>query len=83
MNTPDWMGSALCAQVGGDLWYPDKAGMADYEQSFAQRAKRVCSLCDVRADCLAYALENDERDGIWGGLTPNARQQLLRARRAA
>ncbi|WP_407672362.1 WhiB family transcriptional regulator [Parafrankia discariae] len=33
-----------------------------------REAKRICSGCEVRAECLEYALENDERFGIWGGL---------------
>ena len=30
----------------------------------------------VRQDCLEYALENDERFGIWGGLSERERRKL-------
>ena len=32
--------------------------------------------CDVRAECLEYALANDERFGIWGGLSERERRKL-------
>jgi hypothetical protein len=37
-------------------------------------AKELCGLCPVRRDCLNYALENDLREGIWGGLTEAERR---------
>jgi WhiB family redox-sensing transcriptional regulator len=39
----------------------------------------VCRSCDVRAECLEYALENDERFGIWGGMSERERRRLKRA----
>lgn len=36
----------------------------------------LCGRCPVRADCLAHALVEDERWGVWGGLTPRARRQV-------
>ena len=41
-------------------------------------AKRVCRSCDVRAECLEYALEHDERFGIWGGMSERERRRLKR-----
>ncbi|MEU2875029.1 WhiB family transcriptional regulator [Streptomyces sp. NPDC007070] len=37
-------------------------------------AKELCALCPVRRDCLNYALENDLREGVWGGLTAAERR---------
>lgn len=39
-------------------------------------AKKVCARCEVRLDCLEYALEVCELDGIWGGKTPTERRAL-------
>jgi WhiB family redox-sensing transcriptional regulator len=36
----------------------------------------MCQRCDVRQDCLDFALTHDERDGIWGGLTSKERKKL-------
>ena len=41
-------------------------------------AKRICTTCEVRAECLEYALEHDERFGIWGGLSERERRRLKR-----
>lgn len=41
-----------------------------------REAKRVCLTCDVRGDCLEYALANDERFGIWGGMSERERRKL-------
>ena len=43
---------------------------------FTRDAKRVCSGCSVRAECLEFALANDERFGIWGGLSERERRRL-------
>jgi WhiB family redox-sensing transcriptional regulator len=36
-------------------------------------AKKVCAGCDVKMECLDYALEKREEYGLWGGLTPRER----------
>lgn len=66
-----WMSFALCAQVDPDLPYP---GKGHYELVLA--AKQVCAGCEVRADCLAYALRHHEDQGVWGGLSVNERRRL-------
>jgi|688.fasta_scaffold18867_4 WhiB family redox-sensing transcriptional regulator len=53
---------------------------SDHKQTVVQQAKLVCGGCPVRAQCLAYALENTEI-GIWGGYTANERRMMLRASR--
>jgi WhiB family redox-sensing transcriptional regulator len=37
-------------------------------------AKAVCAGCPVAAACLQSAFANDERYGIWGGLTDRERR---------
>lgn len=32
-------------------------------------AQAVCAECAVKVECLTFALENDIRHGVWGGLT--------------
>jgi WhiB family redox-sensing transcriptional regulator len=43
-------------------------------------AKELCGLCPMKQLCLEYALEANEQDGIWGGLTRNERNALTRKR---
>ena len=64
-----WQERALCAQTDPEAFFPEKGGST-------REAKRVCVSCEVRAECLEYALANDERFGIWGGLSERERRRL-------
>ncbi|MBX3088755.1 MAG: WhiB family transcriptional regulator, partial [Cryobacterium sp.] len=57
-----WQADALCAQTDPEAFFPEKGGST-------REAKKICASCEVRAQCLEYALKNDERFGIWGGLS--------------
>jgi WhiB family redox-sensing transcriptional regulator len=46
------------------------------------QAKRICAGCQVREQCLDFALRNGERDGIWGGATPEDRIRVRRSEAA-
>lgn len=67
-------GPAPCEEGAPDAWWPARAGDVDD----AALAARCCVDCPARVECLAYALAADERDGIWGGLTPDQRASLGR-----
>lgn len=61
---------ALCTEVDqGDMFFPDKGGST-------VEAKRVCAGCPARAACLQRALDNDERFGVWGGLSERERRRI-------
>ncbi len=64
-----WQADALCAQTDPEAFFPEKGGST-------RDAKRVCNECPVREACLDYAMENDERFGIWGGLSERERRRL-------
>ncbi len=64
-----WQTDALCAQTDPEAFFPEKGGST-------RDAKKVCGSCNVRAQCLEYALANDERFGIWGGLSERERRRL-------
>jgi WhiB family redox-sensing transcriptional regulator len=67
-----WQERALCAQTDPEAFFPEKGGST-------REAKKICEVCPVREQCLAYALEHDERFGIWGGLSERERRRLKRA----
>jgi WhiB family redox-sensing transcriptional regulator len=73
---PEWMSRGICAQVGGDEWFPEKGGTT-------KRAKLICSRCPVQAECLQYALDEDIDWGVWGGASREERQFMRRERRTA
>lgn len=66
-----WQERALCAQTDPEAFFPEKGGST-------REAKAVCGSCEVRAECLEYALENDERFGIWGGMSERERRRYKR-----
>ena len=66
-----WQADALCAQTDPEAFFPEKGGST-------REAKKICQQCDVKAECLDYALANDERFGIWGGLSERERRRLRR-----
>lgn len=68
---PAWYADASCAQTDPELFFPGKGGSP-------KAAKRICARCPVAAQCLEYALENDEAFGVWGGTTENQRRGMRR-----
>jgi len=68
-NALAWQSDSLCAQTDPEAFFPEKGGST-------RDAKKICSSCEVRNQCLEYALENDERFGIWGGLSERERRKL-------
>lgn len=65
----EWQERALCAQTDPEAFFPEKGGST-------REAKRICQGCEVKDDCLEYALAHDERFGIWGGLSERERRKL-------
>jgi len=66
-----WQADALCAQTDPEAFFPEKGGST-------RDAKKICTTCEVKGECLEYALQNDERFGIWGGLSERERRKLRR-----
>ena len=64
-----WQERALCAQTDPEAFFPEKGGST-------REAKRICQGCEVKDECLEYALAHDERFGIWGGLSERERRKL-------
>ena len=70
----EWIRRALCIQVDPELFFPDQAASS-------RAAKEVCRQCPVIAECLALALANNERFGVWGGMSEEDRRRMRRGRR--
>ncbi|MER6528691.1 WhiB family transcriptional regulator [Streptomyces sp. NPDC001508] len=76
ITSPDlaWQEEALCAQTGADFFFPEPG-------SSVREAKRICGLCPIRSACLEFALDHDERFGVWGGMSEKERLELRRTPR--
>jgi WhiB family transcriptional regulator, redox-sensing transcriptional regulator len=71
LTADQWQDRALCAQTDPEAFFPEKGGST-------REAKKICLGCEVRHECLEYALAHDERFGIWGGLSERERRRLKR-----
>ena len=71
-----WTERALCKETDPEAFFPEKGGST-------REAKRICLGCEVKDDCLDYALAHDERFGIWGGLSERERRKLKKLERDA
>ena len=68
-----WQEQANCLGVDPDLFFPERGAST-------KEAKAVCRGCEVRAECLEYALCHGEKFGIWGGLSERERRRVRRQR---
>lgn len=68
-----WRVRASCIVADPDTFFPEKGGSV-------RDARKVCQKCEVKDQCLEFALENKEPFGVWGGLTQQERKALLRTR---
>ena len=69
----EWQANARCAEVDPEIFFPERGGSS-------KAARSVCNDCNVRTQCLEYALNNKEQFGIWGGTSERERRRLRRER---
>jgi WhiB family redox-sensing transcriptional regulator len=85
-------GEPPCSQVSPEAFFPEEPSDEVYEQARRNRksvpkpkytmeyeAKKICSECPYRVDCLIFALKNNE-PGIWGGTTEYERINIKRSK---
>ena len=65
----DWLEDAYCRNADPKIFFPDKGGDVSH-------AKDLCDRCPVVDECLDYAIENEEKFGTWGGMSPRERRRL-------
>lgn len=74
--TTEQRAQALCAQTDPELFFPEQGGNGT-------RAKMICAQCPIREACLEVAMANNERFGVFGGLSEPERDRLRAQRRKA
>lgn len=69
-----WREDAACLESGEDVSF-----FTDPEDLMSiSRAKAICATCPVAAECLTWAVETNQSEGIWGGHTPKERRAIRR-----
>jgi WhiB family redox-sensing transcriptional regulator len=69
----DFFGDAACKGTDTTVFFP-------VSDTFAGEAKAICAACPVAEQCLEYAVQTHQPDGVWGGLTAVERHRLIRRR---
>lgn len=81
----DWRHSAVCREEDPELFFP--VGNNGPALLQIEEAKEVCRRCPVMEQCLRWALETGQQDGVWGGMSEDERRSMKRranrARKAA
>ncbi|HWL48630.1 MAG TPA: WhiB family transcriptional regulator [Acidimicrobiia bacterium] len=70
----EWRERAACSGYRHTMFFP----VGDTAAAAIDRALEICMGCAVIDDCLEYALETNQRAGIWGGTTEDERRSLRR-----
>lgn len=65
-------GSVPCESYP-EIFFPEDIPEPDIRRQLTIIAKEMCSDCPVKIQCFEYALETDQRHGIWGGTSPDER----------
>ena len=69
---PDvWQDRAACFGKDPDVFFPTS-------EEEAGPALAYCGVCGMWNTCLAWALKNGERYGVWGGFTEQQRRRATR-----
>ncbi|MGX1913584.1 WhiB family transcriptional regulator [Streptomyces phaeochromogenes] len=72
----DWRHNAVCREEDPELFFPiGNTGPALLQ---IEEAKAVCRRCPVMEQCLRWALESGQAEGVWGGLSEGERRALKR-----
>lgn len=71
-----WQDDAECAEIASEFFFPDEDNLIAGNYKVA---RTICAGCPVKVQCLEYAVANDERFGMWGGLKPGERSRLVGA----
>jgi WhiB family redox-sensing transcriptional regulator len=73
----DWRHRSACLDEDPDLFFPlGKTGLQVLRQ--IEDAKAVCRRCDVREECLAWAITSGQEHGVWGGTSEDERRSIRR-----
>lgn len=71
-----WHDDAACQGADTTVFFPAS-------DNNAGPAKAICDTCPVAVECLEWAIETRQPDGVWGGMTAQERHRLVRRRQKA
>jgi WhiB family redox-sensing transcriptional regulator len=69
----DFFEDSACKGADTSVFFP-------VSENGGSEAKAICAACPVADQCLEYAIQTHQPDGIWGGLSAVERHRLVRRR---
>lgn len=72
----DWRHRAACLTENPELFFP--IGNTGPALAQVDEAKKVCARCDVRRECLNWAVQSGQDHGVWGGTSEDERRAMKR-----
>ena len=72
----DWRHAAICRDEDPELFFP--IGSTGPAATQVDQAKVVCQRCTVVQECLTWALETGQENGVWGATSEDERRALRR-----
>lgn len=76
----DWRSLSACLDADPELFFPLSAWGPSLTQ--LATAKAVCAGCEVRTECLHFALRTGQEYGVWGGTSEDERRTMRRTQLA-
>lgn len=83
---PRWRRRAACRGHDPEIWFPppprpyatrrEHADTRRARIAAEERAKAICAVCPVSLECLEFAMDNDIKEGVYGGMTPTERGKI-------
>lgn len=71
---PDLSRGACANTTDPDIFFDDAA--EEYDQ-VTPAVHLYCNVrCEIRAQCFAWAMDTNQKHGMWGGTTPRQRQKI-------
>mgnify|MGYP006269638937 CR=1 FL=1 len=72
----DWRHRSRCRDEDPELFFP--IGNTGPAIAQIEEAKKVCMQCEVREECLKWAIESGQDAGVWGGMSEDERRAMKR-----
>jgi WhiB family redox-sensing transcriptional regulator len=73
-----WQEESNCRGEDSEVFFLDPQARGKNKRDKEKAAKKICKGCPVVQQCLDHALSIPEFFGVWGGMTADERNSILR-----
>jgi WhiB family redox-sensing transcriptional regulator len=76
----EWQQRGACVGADPEIFYLEEGMRLGTKTKREQQAKKMCSTCPVIEQCRSHALNIPEQYGVWGGLSADERDLILKTK---